>query len=209
MAGGKGEAIDDTEGGRLGMDGICGGIPVLVLEVGFDGPVGAEIEVHAEAGGVDGATGSEVEDAVVRESTIEVGDTATTDEEVNVGVEASKLAFDFGAEEEVHLAVDVSTIYRVSATKLEGGADLGHGQESKVPARGEAAVFAAVEVGVGSGDAAKGRKLKLPGCSWKGLRAGALRKGREACKQHQFNQGFRLLHSGFRPRFTRVTETIG
>ena len=197
MAGGKGEAVDDAEGGRLGVDGICGGIPVLVLEVGFDGPVSAEIEVHAQAGGVDGATGPEIEDAVVRESTVEVGDTATADEEVDVGVEASKLAFDFGAKEKVHLTVDVSIVYGVGTAKFEGGADLGNGQEGEVRACGEAAVFAAIEVGVGPGGTPEGRQLKLPGCRGKGLSVGGLRKGHEACKQHQFCQGFRLLHSAY------------
>ena len=42
VAGIKGEAVDDAEGGRLGVEGSGwrgGGAPILVLEVGLDAPV--------------------------------------------------------------------------------------------------------------------------------------------------------------------------
>ena len=47
------EGVGGTEGNGLGIDaagGNGGGVPVLELEVGFDGEVMAEVVVEADAG---------------------------------------------------------------------------------------------------------------------------------------------------------------
>lgn len=208
VTGREGEAVDDAEGGRFGVDveGSNWDRPVLVLEVGFDGPAGAEIEVNTKAGRVDGTVGADIEDTVIGESAVEVADAAATDEEVHVGVEAAKPALDFGAEEKVHLAVDVAPVQRVGSTKLKGGPDVGNRQEGEVRARSDAAVFSAEKVGIGAGGTSEGRELKLLGGGGNGLGARVLRKSCQDCQEGQFRKEFRLLHSGVQPHFTRVRE---
>src|ERR1700722_587229 len=56
MAGVEVEDVDGGEGDGFGVDaagGDGGGVPVLVLEVGFDGEVMGEVVVEADAGGED------------------------------------------------------------------------------------------------------------------------------------------------------------
>jgi hypothetical protein len=206
----EGEAVDDSEGGRFGMEGACGddgGVPVLVLEVGFDRPVVTEVEVQACTWGVDDGTGTDIEEAVVEETAVEVVDAAAAYEEVGVGVEAAKLVLDFGAEEEALLAADVAAVYRVGSADFEGGLEVRNSQEGKVGTCGDAAIFASFKVGIGAREAAKGGEPRPPGSSGDGLRVAGVSQGCEGCEQGQLRQGFRLLHSGFQPLSSRVLES--
>lgn len=154
MARGEVEAVDGGEGGCFGMDttgGDDGGVPILVLEVGFEGPVVAQVVVHAEAGRVDGGAGTEIEDVVVGKAAVEVVDAAATNEKIDIGAETSESVLDPGAEEEALLAADVAAVDGVGPAEFEGRPEVAKSQEGEVGACGDSAIFAAFEVGVGAG----------------------------------------------------------
>lgn len=161
------EDVDGAESGGLGADAAGGdgrGVPVLVLEVDFDGEVMGEVVVEADAGGEDEGVGVEVAEVAEDVAAPEVVDCAATDEEVGVGVEAAEGVLDLGAEEEVFLAADGAFVDGIRAADLGGGPEAAEGEDRDVGAGGDVEVFSACEVGKGAGGSGEGGELKLLGC---------------------------------------------
>lgn len=173
---GKSDRVDDAGRGDRG-------VPVLKLHVRFDGEVVSEAVVQADSRGVHDGGGAEVEDVTEKESRVVVVDLTTTDEKVGVGMELSEGELDFGAEEEVFLAADVTFVERVGAARLERRPDRAESAEREVGTSGNGQIFASLEASKGACAGEEDRELKWLACCGDGLCRGGGDRDQSGCGQ--------------------------
>ncbi len=180
------EDVDAAQSEGYGMDAAgwsCGCVPVLVLEVGFDGEVVSEVVVEANARGVDHCVGAEVFDIPKDVPTSEIVDAAAADEEVGVWVEAPDGVFNFWADEKVLLAVDGAAVEGVGSANLGCRSEGAKVENCDVEAGGDGEILAAAEVGEGTCACDERRELKLLGSCRGALRECTIGQQRQCGEQ--------------------------
>ena len=168
---------------------------MLGLKVAFEGDVVPEIVVEAAARGVDGCIGADVLKIITDDEGADVVDFASADEEVGIGVETVPGILNLWPDEEVFLGGKMAVINGIGAAGFDGGLEVAKSEEGEIDARGEAGVFAAVDVNEGAGYAGKGGELELLGCGGQALSGCSGRREDRRDEQGQAYHRLSKLHS--------------
>jgi len=172
-----------------------GSVPVLILEVGFDGDIVSEVVVQANAGGVDHRVGADVLHVAKNVTPSEIVDAAAADEEVGIWMEAADGVFDLWTDEKVFLTADGATVNRIGAANLGDGSKGAEVEHCDVDAGGDAKIFAAAEVGERTCACNECGELKLLGCGRRALGECTIGHERDCREQCQRQERLCELHS--------------
>lgn len=200
------EAVDDGSGDDAGGEdtwsqGIGG--PVLILVVGLETKVWAEVEVETEAWGEDGRSGGQVGQGANGDSAAVVVDLSAADEEVDVGVEVTDLMFEFKASEDGLLAGDGSRVDGIGSTDFEAGVQAIVGADGDIGAGCDAEVVSVEDVGVDAGATGKCRELEALRCGGCSLGVRGVREEESRCEDGEAQAGFQWLHPRLNLRLMR------